>query len=146
MNMALYENLKYIIAGEWCLLLLAFGLLVFRRQAFEAADMGIHLAGHLLLSLSAIMIFICEALLMLAGNLGMQSSRYLLAFYAEHLQPWLLFLLICSIVYYIFERIFFIINCDHYLGRRFLSGARLAIFPHESKDLTAPMQRIILLQ
>ncbi len=142
----IYQNLKYIIAGEWCLLLLAFGLLIFRKQVFEGFDVGLHLVGHLLASVTAIAAFIGEALLVLGGNLGTHGSLYLLNFYAEHFEPWLLFMLLYNIVCFIFERIFFIINSDYSFGRRFLLGARIVIFPHESKNLISPKQRIVLIQ
>ena len=144
--MAFYENIKYIIAGEWLLLLLAFGLIFFRKQAFEVFETAIHLSGHLLVSATAMMAFVCEAILVFAGNLGMQSSMYLLHFYVEHLEPWLVFIIIYDFVRYVFEMIFFIIKSDYIFGRRFLSGARIAIHPYESKDLVTPLQRIVLLQ
>lgn len=128
------------------MLLLAFCLLIFRKQVLEGFDIGVHLIGHLLVSVTAIAAFIGEALLVFGGNLGMQGSRYLLSFYVEHFEPWLFFLILYNIVCFIFERIFFIIKSDYFFGRRFLSGARIAMFPYESKNLVSPQQRIVLIQ
>lgn len=146
MNNNFLEQIKNALVCEWFMLIVAFVLLLFRKQCFEVFDGFYHLIKYLLISFTAMLGFLVEALFIFVGQMGIQSSFYLNDFYTNHLLPWLLFIVVVDIVFYLLERIINILKTDYSFGRKSLTGARLAIYPKEMKDFLLPQQRIILLQ
>src|SRR5690554_4575665 len=127
MNNTVLEQIKNVFICEWLMLLTAFGLLIFRKQSFEVLEGFFHLVKYLLISLSALLGFVTEALFILVVQMGMQGGFYLSDFYTNHLLPWFFFILLVDIVFYLLERIIHIIKTDYAFGRRFRSGARIAM-------------------
>lgn len=146
MNNNVLEQIKNVFICEWLLLFMAFGLLIFRKQCFEVFEGFFHLIKYLLISLTAVLGFVTEALFILVGQMGMQGGFYLSDFYTNHLLPWFFFILLVDIVFYLLERIIYILKSDYVFGRKFLSGARIAMHPHETINFVLPRQRIVLLQ
>ncbi|MFW5780271.1 MAG: hypothetical protein ACOCWI_02330 [Bacillota bacterium] len=146
MNNSFYENVKYIETGEWYLLLLSFSLILFKRQAFEVFDNFAYLINHLLVSLSALINFVVEALFVLGGQVGMRGGYYAHILLINHLLPWFLFILLVDIVQYLFERIVSIIKNAYLWGKRAVSGARLAMKPNECKNFVLSSRTLVLLQ
>src|SRR5690554_3603949 len=146
MDNNLYEEFSYIWNGEWYLLLLGFSLILCGRQTLKACDNFARLINYLLVSLTAVISFVLEALFMFGGQIGMRGGLYVHILIAHHLLPLFLFIILIDIVIYLFARIELIIKNAYLLGKKVAHGARIALTPNISYDFILSPQRMVLLQ
>lgn len=146
MSNNIINDILYLMACEWVFMLLSLSLLISRKKVLEMFEGIYHLIGQLLVSATAVLGFITEALYIFVGNFGLQGGYYISDFWMNHFIPWFLFVILADFVNYLIARIIFIIENISILSRRFLTCARLAFYPKESRNLVIPQQRVVLLQ
>ncbi|MGI6523215.1 MAG: hypothetical protein ACOX2Y_04980 [Christensenellales bacterium] len=140
-----YDNLIFIKTGEWYLLLFSFSLLLFRKQTLDAFENFSRLINYLLVSLSAVISFILEALFVFGGQIGMRGGYYVHILYAHHLLPWVLFMFLVDMVLYLFTMIIAIIQNAYLWGKAGIKE-KVALSPKKREIFVLSPNRLVLLQ